>query len=140
MPWTVALSLPTIVKLEIWGEKLNTYAFIVVTPLPIVTLDRLLQYPNANVPMLVTLSGIVILVKFIPANAQFPMLVTLFGISKMGRPVQSLNGPSPILVTLFGMSKLFIAWQLRKAFIPMLVMCVPSSMLSAESTFGICVV
>jgi hypothetical protein len=38
---------------------------MLVTPLPIVTLARLLQYSNAPLPMLVTLLGIVMLVRLL---------------------------------------------------------------------------
>ena len=52
--------------------------------------------------MLVTLSGIVTLVKPVqPLNAANPMLVTLSGIVTLVRPVQLSNAKSPMLVTLF---------------------------------------
>ena len=48
------------------------------------------QPPNAKLPMLVTLSGIVILVKPLqPENANCPMLVTLFGMVMLVKPLQS---------------------------------------------------
>ena len=51
--------------------------------------------------MLVTLSGIVILVKPVhPRNAQLSMLVTLFGIVTVVKPEQPENAPQPTLVTL----------------------------------------
>ena len=48
------------------------------------------QPPNAHQPMLVTLSGMVMLVKPVqPSNAQEPMLVTLFPMVTPVKPVQS---------------------------------------------------
>jgi hypothetical protein len=52
--------------------------------------------------MLVTLSGIVMLVRLVQLNAPFPMLVTLSGIVTLVRPVQPQNAPFPMLVTLSG--------------------------------------
>jgi hypothetical protein len=50
--------------------------------------------------MLVTLSGIVMLVRLVqPENAPSPMLVTLSGITTLVRLVQPENAPSPMLVT-----------------------------------------
>ena len=55
--------------------------------------------------MLVTLSGIVILVKLLqPSNAQSPILVTLLGIVTLVKLVQPSNAQLPILVTLFGIA------------------------------------
>ena len=46
-----------------------------------ITISRLRQYRKAHSPMLVTLSGMFMLVKLLhPLKAQFPMLVTPFGI------------------------------------------------------------
>ncbi len=51
--------------------------------------------------MLVTLSGIVMLVKPVQSeNAYHPMLVTLFGIVMLVKPLQFWNAQSPMLVTL----------------------------------------
>ena len=72
-----------------------------VKPLPIVTLVRPLQSLNAEAPMLVTLSGIVTLVRPQFENAYSQMLVTLLGIVTLVRP-QFENAPSPMLVTLLG--------------------------------------
>ena len=67
------------------------------------TLARLLQPENAELPMLVTLSGIVILSKLLqPENAELPMLVTLSGISILVRLLQLWNSPLPIHVTPLG--------------------------------------
>jgi len=52
---------------------------ISVTLLPIVTLVRLLHHPNAPTPRLVTLFGIVTLVRPQRTNAHCPMFVTLLG-------------------------------------------------------------
>jgi hypothetical protein len=62
-----------------------------------------LQPENAPPPMLVTLSGIVMLVRPLqPLNAKCPMLVTLSGIVTLVSPSQPLNAESPMLVTLPG--------------------------------------
>ena len=51
-------------------------------PLPSVTFARLVQLLKAELPMLVTLSGITISVNPVqPSKAQSPMLVTLSGIT-----------------------------------------------------------
>ena len=53
--------------------------------------------------MLVTLSGIVMLIKDAqPPNASTPMLVTPSGIVTLFRDVHSQKAPSSMLVTLFG--------------------------------------
>ena len=58
---------------------------------------------NAKPPMLVTLLGIVMLVKLLQSpNAPLPMLVTLLGIVMLVKLLQLLNTPSAMLVTLFG--------------------------------------
>ena len=50
------------------------------------------QLSNAESPMLVTLSGIIMLVKPVqPLNAKLPILATLSGISMLVNPVQPLN-------------------------------------------------
>ena len=57
---------------------------------------------NADLPMLVTLSGIVTLVSLVQSsNAVLPMLVTLSGIFTLVSPEQPSNAESPMLVTLF---------------------------------------
>jgi hypothetical protein len=43
-----------------------------------VTLVRLWQYPKAEAPMLVTLSGMVTLARLQLAKVEFPMLVSVF--------------------------------------------------------------
>ena len=51
--------------------------------------------------MLVTLSGIIILVSPLqPENAELPMLVTLSGIMMLVSPLQPENAEFPMLVTL----------------------------------------
>ncbi len=58
------------------------------------------QPENASRPMLVTLSGIVILASDEqPANALLPMLVTLSGMIILASDVQLENALTPILVT-----------------------------------------
>ena len=74
---------------------------------PNVTLVRLLQPENADLPMLVTLAGILILVRLLQKeNADLPMLVTLSGISMLVRLLQFRNASFPMLVTLSGISML----------------------------------
>ena len=65
-----------------------------------VTAVRLPQYSKAFLPMLVTLSGIVMLVR-LPhtANARNPMLVTLSGIVILVRLVRPKKALPPMLVT-----------------------------------------
>ena len=62
-----------------------------------------LQPENAEDPMLVTLSGIAMLVSPLqPENAQSPMLVTLPGIVTLVSPLQPENALAPMFVTLSG--------------------------------------
>src|SRR6266436_4558678 len=63
---------------------------------------RLVQEENATSPMLVTLLGMVTLVRPVPENATAPMFVTLLGIFTLVRLGQSKNVSSPMLVTLVG--------------------------------------
>ena len=63
-----------------------------------------MQRMNAQVPILVTLLGMVIEVKPEQSSkAQLPILVTLLGIVMEVRSVQSSKARKPILVTLLGM-------------------------------------
>src|SRR5215831_16175896 len=64
---------------------------------------KLGQALNASVPMLVTLFGMVTLVRPQFANALSPMLVTLLGMVTLFRREQSANASSPMLLTLLGM-------------------------------------
>ena len=58
--------------------------------------------------MLVTLSGIVMLVKSQqPENVEFPMLVTLSGIVMLVKLVQRSNAEFPMLVTPFSITTFF---------------------------------
>ena len=62
---------------------------------------RLVQPEKALEPMLVTLSGMIMVVRLVqPENAYLPMLVTLSGIIILPRLVQPSNAPLPMLVTL----------------------------------------
>ena len=72
---------------------------MLVTPFPIVTLVRELHPSNALFSILVTESGIVILLRIQLLNAFSPMLVTLLGIITLVRFLQWLNALIPILVT-----------------------------------------
>ena len=79
-------------------------------------LSRPVQSPNAPSPMLVTLSGIVMLLRLLQSkNAQAPILVMLSGIIILLSLLQPLNAPSPMLVTLSGIVMLSRLLQRRKA-------------------------
>src|SRR5271156_4177088 len=69
--------------------------------------------------MLVTLLGMVTLVRNVPANASAPMLVTLLPMVTLIRPVPA-NASTPMLVTLLGMVTLVSLVPLN-ASTPMLV-------------------
>jgi len=76
---------------------------MLVTLFGISMLVSLLQYANAEEPMLVSLlfSANFTLVRLVhQENAEDPMLVTLFGISMLVRLVQPENAEEPILVSL----------------------------------------
>jgi len=80
-----------------------------------VTLARLLQSEKAPISMLVTLSGIVMLVRPLPRKVYSPMLGTLFPMVTLARLVQLLKAQSPMLVTLFPMVTLVRLVQPKKA-------------------------
>ena len=64
---------------------------------------RFLHPSKANFPMLVTLSGILMLVSDShPRNAEFPMLVTLSGMLILVSDLYPANALSPMFVTLSG--------------------------------------
>lgn len=87
------------------------------------TLVRLLQPENAVLPILVILSGIVILVRLLqPENALLPILVRLFGIVMLGSLLQPENALFPILVTLLGIVMLVRKLQPANALSGILVM------------------
>ena len=68
-----------------------------------VALAKLVHTPNALLSTEMTLSGIVIVVKFVqPQNALFLIKATLFGNVIDDRLVHSKNAKVPIEVTLFG--------------------------------------
>ena len=71
---------------------------MLVTPLPIVTLVKLLHPSNAAAPMLVTLFGMVMVVSFLQSKkAPSSMLVTLAGITTTeDLPLYSTNTPFAI--------------------------------------------
>lgn len=84
----------------------NALCLILVTLSGIVILVKLLSSLNALTPILVTLSGIVILVKFLQRiNKESWKAVILFDfdIVTLVNPV-SPNAPVPMLVTLSGMT------------------------------------
>ena len=71
---------------------------MLVTLSGITILVKPVQPENAELPMLVTPSPIVTLVKPVqPENALYPMLVTLSGIVTLVKPVQSSNAELPML-------------------------------------------
>ena len=87
---------------------------------------------NAELPILVTLSGIVIFVKDLqPLNAALPILVTLFGITVLAHPVIKLFFDVLIIAlqlfllsyfSLFSSTNMLIRFgQLPKAKLPILV-------------------
>ena len=89
---------------------------------------RLVQPTKAPPPNLVTLSGIVMLVKEVQkAKAQPPMLVMLFGIVMLVKEVQPAKAPAPMLVTLFGIVMLVKEEQYSKVQSPMLVTGISSN-------------
>ena len=83
---------------------------------------RLMQPLKASSPMLVTLFGIVTLVKEEQAAKAYPpMLVTLFGIVMLVKDSQPLKACQPMLVTLPGIVMLVKDLQSSRALLPMLV-------------------
>ena len=61
----------------------------------------------ASMPMLVTLLGMVTLVRLAhPERAYGEIMETLLGIVMLVRPVRKQNAPSPMLVTLSGIATL----------------------------------
>ncbi len=84
-------------------QPLNAYSPIVVTLFGIVMLVRFSHTQNAYFPIEVTLFGIVMFVRLSqPLNTLSPIEVILFGIVMLVRFLQTLNAQSPIEVTLFG--------------------------------------
>ncbi len=76
---------------------------------------------NAEAPILVTLSGNVMLIRLLhPENAEEPMLVTPSGIVMLVRLPHPENAPSPMLVTLSGIVMLVRLLQYENALSPML--------------------
>jgi hypothetical protein len=76
---------------------------MLLTPLPIATFVRPRHELNALFPMLVTLSGIVMLPRPVQlSNALSPMLVTRLPIVTFLRPTHQKKASPPMLVTLSG--------------------------------------
>ncbi len=76
---------------------------MLLTPLPIVTLESFVQFLNTVFPRDVTELGRETLVRLVqPSNAEYSIWVTELGIDTLVRPVQSLNAVPAILVTVFG--------------------------------------
>ena len=94
----------------------------------IVRLARPEQPENANSSRLVTLLGMMTLVKLVQKpNAKRPRRVTLLGSSTLARLVHPANAQSPILVTPFGIVTLVRLLHPSKAMFAMLVIRCPSS-------------
>ena len=71
------------------GIRLACFATVLTLSAEPDILVKTMQPENASVPILVTLSGIVMLVKPVqPLKAELPMLVTLSGIIMLVKPVQ----------------------------------------------------
>ena len=85
-------------------QSLNTFPPMLVTLSGIEMLVKIRHSSNAESPILMTLSGIVMLVNSLqPENAKFPILMTPSGIVMLVNSVQLRNAKFPMLVTLFGM-------------------------------------
>src|SRR5437016_3308673 len=80
----------------------NVLSLILFRPTGSNTLTRLVQLENAPLPTVVTLLGIVTLVRAVPSNAWEPRLVTLLPIEAVVRLLQTAKAPFPTLVTLLG--------------------------------------
>ena len=86
------------------------------------TVERLTQLRKASRPILVTLLGMVILLKLEQSrNAEPPIFVRLLGKDILVRFVQESNARVPMLVTLFGIVISVKPLQLKNAYSPMLV-------------------
>ena len=85
-----------------------------------VTEVKLMQYPKAPFPILVTLLPMVTEVKPVhPVKALFPMDVTLLGMVTEVKPLQYPKAHSPMDVTLLGIVTEVKPLQSRKALFPM---------------------
>ena len=91
-----------------------------------VTLVRLLQLRNAAIPILVTLAGMVILVRLVCSNAENPILVTLAGMVMLARLV-CWNADPPILIKVLGSVMLARLVQRKNALAPIEVSWLPAS-------------
>ncbi len=86
--------------------------------------------PTLPIPILVTLLGIVMLVRLVHSQkAKRPMLVTPSGMVILVRPEQFRKASSPMLVTLSGIVMLVSLRHLAKAPFPMLVTPSPITIL-----------
>ena len=76
---------------------------MLVTPSGIVTFPEQVV-PSINIPFTITsgLSCCLFVNQGVPENASSPMLVTLFGMVMLIKPVQSENALAPMLLTLLG--------------------------------------
>ena len=101
---------------------MNAPCPILVTPVPIVTALSAEQSKKALPPISVTLSGMVIPVRFVQrANADCPILVTLLPIVTALSAEQSEKALPPISVTVSGIVTLVSFEQSTKAPAPILV-------------------
>ena len=107
---------------------------MLVTLSGIVMLVRLVQRPNAPLPIEVTPSGIVILFRLVQLEkVAGPILVRPSGISTLVRPLQPTKVPL-VEVTPLGIVMLVRLSQRRKAFSPMLVTGLPSMVAGMTSS------
>ncbi len=96
------MTLRPIITLLRLGHDENQLAIWVI-PSPISALISLVHELNTELPMLVTLLGIVILIRLVQElNAELPIFVTLLEIVTFVRFMQELNAEIPMLVTLLG--------------------------------------
>ena len=96
------VTLPSVGMILLWQPKINVFVAVSIKQLSTLwyfsfllsttIFIKPLQPENADLPMLVTESGIVILVKPLqPENAESPMLVTESGIVRLVKLLQPSN-------------------------------------------------
>jgi len=111
---------------------------MLVTLSGIIMLVRLVQLLKAYSPMLLTLLVMVILVRLVqPEKAPPPMLITLFGMVTLVSFLQRKKADFPMLVTLSGIVTLIRFSQKSKALFPILVtllgIVIPTSVLQPSN-------
>ena len=118
-------------------QPLNTSVSIVVTLSGIVMLVRLRQPENASSLISVTLLPIVTLVRLLqPWNAPCPMLVTLLGMVMLVRLLQPENASSLISVTLSGITNSVISLpSTNRCLLPWILLFMSSPVICAVKSF-----